>query len=317
MTGISYTHNAYVHVRGVWQADTAYAVNDQVTAAGAVWNCLVAHTSGSTFTGGSDWQLVGGTASLTQTITTSQNVTAPIWATVAGVTVVGAGGGGGGAGSALTSGGVTAQGSGGGGGAGGITRRTLPVTGGSVCPVTIAAGGTGGAGGAANGNTGTSGGNGGASSVVVNGQKVYAPGGQGAAFSGGNTTSGGPGAAPSAWFNGGSNYVDWVPGSGFDGTVQYPTPPLDGAAAGENGQAASSTNGGLGGYAQQLTDGIGWSQQAFSGSGSSATANGGAGQTPTSPGCGGGGGGGGAPGGAGGAGGNGGPGLCVIEWRSQ
>src|SRR5439155_450111 len=35
--------------RGVWTATTAYAVNDAVTANGVGWRCILAHTSGSTF----------------------------------------------------------------------------------------------------------------------------------------------------------------------------------------------------------------------------------------------------------------------------
>lgn len=37
--------------RGAWTTATAYAVNDVVTVAGAAYRCLVAHTSGSTFSG--------------------------------------------------------------------------------------------------------------------------------------------------------------------------------------------------------------------------------------------------------------------------
>lgn len=40
--------------RGAWQANTAYAVNDQVTEGGNVYVCTTAHTSGATFSG-ADW----------------------------------------------------------------------------------------------------------------------------------------------------------------------------------------------------------------------------------------------------------------------
>ena len=56
---------AYVRPRSAWQPNTAYFLNDQVTAESGVWICTTAHTSGSTFTAGTDWELVGYTTSST------------------------------------------------------------------------------------------------------------------------------------------------------------------------------------------------------------------------------------------------------------
>lgn len=62
-----------INYRGAWQANTPYAVNDQVTEGGNVYVCTTAHTSGATFSG-ADWtNLTADLASLSNT----QNVYVP------------------------------------------------------------------------------------------------------------------------------------------------------------------------------------------------------------------------------------------------
>lgn len=261
---------------------------------------------------------------LTQTVTSSQNVTAPTWATIADVMLIGGGGGGGGGGSANSPTGTSPtsnQAGGGGGAAGQFTHYTVSVTGGTVYPVTVGAGGTGGTGGAAapsggNGNAGNGGNAGGNSS----GFGLSASGGGPGQPSGANTTTGGKGGIAYMTLNGyGAQAYDLtntpLPGDGAQyGVTVYQMGP-NGLVGGSSAyyQGASSTIGGWGGGAAtspgSLPNLVYDSQPT--------TANGGPGGTPTVYGCGGGGAGGGAPGGAGGSGGNGAPGVCIITWRAQ
>lgn len=300
--------------RGAWASGVAYAVNDQVTEAGATWDCIIPHTSGSTFTT-TNWSLVGH-VSLTQTITSSQNVTAPIWATVADVTCMAGGGGAGGAGSALTSGGVTNQGGSGGGGGGESARQLVAVTGGTQYTVGVGAGGVGGAGGAVNGNAGSAGTNGGNSRFAAlssyNGYVIAAGGGPGLAGAANSATQGEGGSYAANSLN---STGQGLPGSGSASNL-YAEGGINGAYGGAGGGPANSTNGGMGGLAAQTIRVDGGELEPGSVVGYSTTANGGNGETATAYGCGGAGAGGGAPGGTGGNGGNGGPGVVFIEWRS-
>lgn len=308
MTGISYTPNgADVHPRGAWAANTAYAVNDQVTEAGAVWNCTTAHTSGATFTG-TDWELVGGTASLTQTITTSQNVTAPVWATIANVTLIGGGGGGGGGGSSTT---ASKQSGGAGAAAGTVLKTTVSVVGLSVLTVTIGAAGTGGIGGSA-GSGGASGTTGGSTSLSGSGVNLSVAGGMnGSGGPANNTGSVEAGVYAYPYTDSGTAFP--TPGSGSQGFGFGAVPLPEGPCGGSYGGNGNATNGSLPAppiteYGQYLPDG---------GNNNSTTANGGNAANATLAGCGGIGGGASGNNGTGGNGGNGAPGVCIIEWRSQ
>ena len=255
-----------------------------------------------------------------QLFTSSGTFTVPAGVTRLNVRAIGGGGGGGGGGT--TSASTTTQYGGGGGGPGGVTEAAIPVTAGEALTVTIGAGGAGGAGGAAGGNAGSSGNNGGVSSLTGGSVGVYGPfgnGAQGSGANGGGAWGGGPSQGYGAVGPGQSANIGsqawFIPGwGGNSNNNQYPTSPLNGLAPGEVGQPSSATNGGLGGWACQLANGWGYTQQNYSGTGGSATANGGAGLTPTVPGCGGGGGGAGAVGGTGGAGGNGSAGQIEIWW---
>lgn len=310
---------AYVRPRGAWAANTAYLVDDQVTADNAVWNCTTAHTSGATFTG-TDWVLAA-PVSLTQTITTSQNVTAPIWATIANVTLIAGGGGGGGGGSANSSTatpvGISNQPGGAGGGVGVEVNATLVISAGDTYSITLGAGGPGGAGGSAAaagaaGNPGAGGNTGGTSTLEQGATTLMSVtggyGGDGSSANSTTTTYGGlPGNAVDA-----QDAISIYPGMGGNSSSINANDPKGSVFPGWAALPASAT---VGGNALQPSSIPG--TQNYTAELSSSNANGVSAPNSTLPGYGGNGGGGGAPGGAGGNGGNGGPGVCIIEWRSQ
>lgn len=299
MPGIVYNPPlTYANLRGPWKPNTFYSVDDQVTEAGTTWTCVTPHISGATFNT-TNWTLAGFT-SLTQTITTSQNVTAPIWATVADVTLIG-GGGCGDAGQVAT---ATAQANGGAGGGGGaIERHVISVTGGTVYPVTIGAGQTG---------PTTPGAAGGGGQTTFNGITVNG-GGAGSSIGGGYGI-----AYKGSYFNMNSGlqgqYATFL---GNGGSVNCPTVAggINGVWGGQCGGnvAAAGTTGAGGGQAATSVPVTGPLEQTAA----SSTANGVSGVNATVWGCGGGGGGAAGVGGTGGDGGNGAPGVCIITWRSQ
>ncbi len=261
----------------------------------------------------------------TLTITTSQTVTVPSWATKAVLELLGGGGGGGGGGSALTTGGVATQVGGSGGGQGQSVQYVVSVTPGDTLTVTIGAGGAGGLGGAVNGNAGTAGGDAGTTSiasvaglVLATGTvaSVQAIGGNSGAGGGANSTanvSAGTYAGTSAgnrWainpsgiqgWGGGANNNAGYQGGAPEGPIQIP---------GFNGGGGTPANATLGGLAGSLNGKYISGFYAGSANGGSSPPQG------ANTGLGGAGGGGGAPGGTGGSGGNGGSGLVCIEFRN-
>lgn len=238
-----------------------------------------------------------------QTITSSQSITVPPWATVARVYAVGAGGGGGGAGSSTSN-----QVGGGGGGGGAEVSIVVPVTGGETLSALIGSIGIGGSG----GNSGTAGGVGGSTSLQRNAPIVYAAGGSGGA----------PSAENSSALVGGGSYggslsgnpiqtTPRIPGAGGVATSAYgyeaiPLGAITGGGAGGSATTVAGSGGQVAPYAGAPTQGATTAPSGSTGlSGASATI----------PGHGGGGGGGGIT--SGGNGGNGAPGIMIIEWRSM
>lgn len=250
-----------------------------------------------------------GAQQLTQIITTSQSVTAPLWANVAEVNLVAGGGGGAGAGTALTSSGVTSQAGGAGGGAGASSSDVFTAAPGTAYTLTIGAGGTGGTGGAANGVTGTIGTNGGVTSIAGASVSFSALGGGKGGTSAANSTALPNGGMPAASATGDGR---WLGGGGGAAQVNGGAPGGFMAGGGASGGTAGSVSGGVGGTAGTASSG-GTSSSAGTAPTAAGT-NGGA--AAANSGGGGGGGGGGAPGGVGGNGGNGGSGYAIITWRS-
>jgi len=71
------THHSFTF-QGAWAATTAYALDDVVTTSGKTYICIVAHTSGASFSVGSDWSIMAekGTdgTDLTSTLTTQGDI---------------------------------------------------------------------------------------------------------------------------------------------------------------------------------------------------------------------------------------------------
>ena len=253
----------------------------------------------------------------TEVVTVSGDVTAPPWATLADVELIGGGGGAGGAGSQATAG---DQQVGGGGGAAGqfLPVKGIPVVGGTVYPITIGAGGVGGPGGPAAGNAGQNGSPGGQTEGFGLAAQGGGPGAPSAASDSGSAWGGAyalgtvPGAVANNDLN--VNPVGWggnaSTGPQYNNVVQ----PLGPVIGGCGGGPSSTTLGGAGGKAAQAPGTV----PSPPGIGEEAGTAGGNGQDALVPGCGGGGGGGGAgTTGAGGDGGDGANGQVTITWRSE
>lgn len=248
------------------------------------------------------------------TVTSSQTVTAPAWATVMDLLIVG-GHGGGGCGAVATATEYAVGGGGGGSGAA-LDLRNLPVTGGESLAISIGAGGAGQPG--ATVSPGWNAQPGGATSVTVGGTTYSAAGGQGGQNGATNGQIGGGqpgltsvstslqqgGSQPGwgGWANGYRGEAGGAPSGGMAGGGSAGSPVMPGA-----------TLGGWGGLAGTIYS------QGLENYGQTATLDGAAGTSGATDGTGGGGGGGGAaaPGGTSGAGGNGGSGTVYIVFRAS
>jgi len=245
--------------QGAWAASTAYALDDVVTNGGNTYICIAAHTSGASFSVGSNWTMMAsagtdgttvGTGTTDQVLTTNSSG-ALAWADAAGgglssiqsfissgsytwtkpagvnkIKVIVTGGGGGGVG------GVSNDNGGAGGGAGGTAIKVIDVSSVSTVAVTVGAGGPGA------GTTGT-GGNGGTTSF---GSYLSATGGLGGRNSNNDRRYGGRGGL------GAGGNINLYGGSGVAGSYGATNPSGVGGAASYWGAAG-------GDYGQDIGDG--------------------------------------------------------------